>query len=155
MGRSSPAMTGSFGMTLRQVKPGVERVPARTGDIEQKETADNADVFIEIDRGCVAGSALHRPEWMSDERGPEGVERHQESKWTCSDAEHNCERHEDLNYDGHKRGDGRERKAGLRHVVGGSRVVGELVPAEDEEERNEQNAGDKDGFIPESLEQRM
>jgi len=65
----------------------IDRIPARSGYVEQETAADDAKVFVEVDNIRVSGSTLHRPEVMADECGPQGVEREQKRQRARPGAE--------------------------------------------------------------------
>jgi len=118
------------------VANGVDRILTSAGDVEQEESANDAEVLVKVDRVRVAVGALHRPEVVRDERGPQRVKREQEGQRARPRAESDGERDEELDHNRHERGEGGHGGANLRHVANGPGVVGELAPAEYDEEHD-------------------
>ena len=139
-----PALAGS-------AEAGVEGVASRAGDVEQQEAGRDADVFVEVDRIAVPGRALFCPESVADQRGAEGVERHEESDWPRQHADRDREGAPTFGHDLDESGYDGHRYPKMRHVTHRAGIAGELAPAEDGIEQDEQQAGYEENLVPEPV----
>lgn len=69
----------------------IDRISARTTHGEQRETADDTYVFIEVDHVLQAHHARHRPIMMADHRGAERIDRQRQRERAGAETDQECE----------------------------------------------------------------